>query len=81
MVPVLANNTLTITSPRACESSKTGCILVMHPVFIYYKDYKTSSNIYVELLHLDTYSSIITFMIINIQNICIKHKNSSLIKI
>ena len=53
----------------------------MHPVLFYYKDYKTSSNIYVELLHLDTYSSIITFMIINIQNICIKHKNSSLIKI
>ena len=53
MVPVLANNTLTITSPRACESSKTGCILVMHPVFVYYKDYKTSSNIYVKLLHLD----------------------------
>ena len=74
MVPVLANNTLTITSLRACESSKTGCILVMHPVFAYYKDYKTSSNIYVELLHLDTYSSIITFMIINIQNICIKYK-------
>ena len=64
MVPVLANNTLTITSPRACESSKTGCILVMHPVFgFYYKDYKTSSNIYVKLLHLDTYRSIITFMI------------------
>lgn len=71
MVPVLANNTLTITSPRACESSKTGCILVMHPVFVYYK---TSSNIYVKLLHLDTHSSIITFMIINIQNICIKYK-------
>ena len=53
MVPVLANNTLTITSPRACESSKTGCILVMHPVFACYKDYKTSSNIYVKLLHLD----------------------------
>ena len=53
----------------------------MHPVFIYYKDYKTSSNIYVKLLHLDTYSGIITFMIINIQNICIKYKNSSLIKI
>lgn len=35
MVPVLANNTLTITSPRACESSKTGCILVMHPVFAF----------------------------------------------
>ena len=81
MVPVLANNTLTITSLRACESSKTGCILVMHPVFAYYKDYKTSSNIYVELLHLDTYSSIITFVIINIQNVCIKYKNSSLIKI
>lgn len=78
MVPVLANNTLTITSPRACESSKTGCILVMHPVFAYYK---TSSNIYVKLLHLDTHRSIITFMIINIQNICIKYKNSSLIKI
>lgn len=80
MVPVLANNTLTITSPRACESSKTGCILVMHPVFAY-KNYKTSLNIYVKLLHLDTYRSIITFMIINIQNICIKYKNSSLIKI
>lgn len=53
----------------------------MHPVFAYYKDYKTSSNIYVKLLHLDTYSSIITFMIINIQDICIKYKNSSLIKI
>ncbi len=63
MVPVLANNTLTITSPRACESSKTGCILVMHPVFVYYKDYKTPSNIYVKLLHLDTYRSIITFVI------------------
>ncbi len=35
MVPVLANNTLTITSPRACESSKTGCISVMHPVFAF----------------------------------------------
>ena len=35
MVPVLANNTLTITSPRACESSKTGCIFVMHPVFAF----------------------------------------------
>ena len=34
MVPVLANNTLTITSPRACESSKTGCIFVIHPVFL-----------------------------------------------
>ena len=74
MVPVLANNILIITSPRACESSKTGCILVMHPVFAYYKAYKTSSNIYVKLLHLDTHSSIITFMIINIQNICIKYK-------
>ena len=64
MVPVLANNTLTITSPRACESSKTGCIPVMHPVFcFYYIDYKTSSNIYVKLLHLDTYKRIITFMI------------------
>lgn len=72
MVPVLANNTLTITSHRACESSKTGCILVMHPVFACYKDYKTLSNIYVKLLHLDTYRSIITFMIINIRNICIK---------
>ena len=81
MVPVLANNILIITSPRACESSKTGCILVMHPVFMYYQDYQTSSHIYVKLLHLDTYSSIITFMIINIQNICIKYKNSSLIKI
>ena len=74
MVPVLANNTLTITSPRVCESSKTGCIFAMHPVFVYYKDYKTSLNIYVKLLHLDTHSSIITFMIINIQNICIKYK-------
>lgn len=74
MVPVLANNILTITFPRACESSKTGCIFAMHPVFAYYKDYKTSSNIYVKLLHLDTHSSIITFMIINIQNICIKYK-------
>ena len=74
MVPVLANNTLTITSPRVCESSKTGCIFAMHPVFAYYKDYKTSSNIYVKLLYLDTHSSIITFMIINIQNICIKYK-------
>ena len=35
MVPVLANNTLTITSPRACESSQTGCIFVMHPVFAF----------------------------------------------
>ena len=35
----------------------------MHPVFVYYKDYKTSSNIYVKLLHLDTYRSIITFII------------------
>ena len=63
MVPVLANNTLTITSPRACESSKTGCIYVMHPVFLYNQENKTSSNIYVKLLHLDTYRSIITFMI------------------
>ncbi len=35
MVPVLINNIL-ITSPRACESSKTGCILAMHPVFCAY---------------------------------------------
>ena len=63
MVPVLANNTLTITSPRACESSKAGCIYVMHPVFLYNQENKTLSNIYVKLLHLDTYRSIITFMI------------------
>lgn len=63
MVPVLANNTLTITSPRACESSKTGCIYVMHPVFLYNQENQTSSNIYVKFLHLDTQRSIITFII------------------
>lgn len=37
--PVLTNNTLITTSPRACESSKTGCILVIHPVFLYLYKY------------------------------------------
>ena len=67
---------------RHCEVYKVLCTFYNPEIpSIYYKDYKTSSNIYVKLLHLDTYSSIITFMIINIQNICIKYKNTSLIKI
>ena len=42
-VPVLINNTL--TSPQTRKSSKTGCILVIHPVF-YAKIIKSCMSMY-----------------------------------